>query len=65
MAAVDTAKLKEFVALKKELDDLDISTKNAKAKYDALEPVLRDQFAQAGQQSANIDGVTVFMRRDI
>lgn len=61
---IDMVKLKRFAELKRLLDDANNTVKKLKAEYDGLEPVLRDQFAQSGQQSASIDGVTVYLARE-
>lgn len=62
---IDTVKLKRFAELKRLLDDLDAQTKTLKRERDEIEPVLREQFTQAGQQSANIDGVSVYLQRSL
>jgi hypothetical protein len=60
-SGVDMMKLKRFVAIDKQLDELDRLTKSLKLESAEIEAGLRDQFMQVGVQSLNIDGKTVYL----
>jgi hypothetical protein len=56
--------LKEFVALEHERRQHDDRLKQIAERVDKLAPTLLDQFADAGIQNANVDGLTVYVRVD-
>ncbi len=59
------ALLQEFVNMDKQKRELDTDLKQIKKRLEELEPVLLDQLAQAGIQNMKIDGVTVYILRQL
>ncbi len=62
---MNTAELKEFVALEDEEDALKATLKVIGTRLAELSESLTQQFVQDGIQSTRIDGRTVYLRRDI
>ena len=58
-------RLREFVRLTTEKRDLETQLKDRKARLDALEPAVTEQFQQGGIQSINVDGYTVYLNRSL
>lgn len=59
------ALLKEYVqmsALKKSIEE---ELESVKVRLAEIEPQLLDEFAEAGMQSANIDGHTIYIQRQL
>lgn len=57
--------LKEFVELETERRELKDRLKKVKAKQSKLEEELLEKFQESGVQSLNIDGLTVYLRRQL
>ncbi len=57
--------LKRYVELEHERRDLDDRLKAVKAETEKLAASLLDQFAEAGMQSARVNGLTVYVHRQL
>lgn len=57
--------LREFVALEKRRRELETELAQISDRSAALSALLLDSMADAGMQSARIDGMTVYIRRDL
>lgn len=70
MAQIDTVTatmgeaLKEFARLENERRDLEDRLSEVKAAAAVIQERLLNDFADAGMQSANVDGLTVYVRMD-
>jgi predicted nuclease with TOPRIM domain len=62
---LNTAELKEFVALEGEKSDLKTRLKAIESRLGELDESLTKQFIEDGIQSTRIDGRTVYLHRDI
>jgi hypothetical protein len=57
--------LAEFTALDKKRREIELELKEIAAKQDLLEEKLKDRFTQVGVQHVRIDGLTVYLQRQI
>ena len=64
-AATPTALAREFAKLKSERDILEAKLDHVKARMAEIEPVLLTFFADNGMQSIKLDGVMVYVQRQI
>lgn len=62
---MNTADLKEFVALDKEKADLKTRLKTIEVRLGELDESITKQFIEDGMQSISIDGRTVYLHRDV
>lgn len=56
--------LARFVALEKERREIEARLKQCKAEATAIQEQLLDDWADRGQQSAQVDGLTVYVAHD-
>jgi hypothetical protein len=62
---VNTADLKEFVALEKEKAQLNGRLKVINQRLEVLDGAITEEFVKDGIQSMRVDGRTVYLHRDI
>jgi hypothetical protein len=62
---VNIENLREFVALEKKKAELNREIKQTQKALDALDTLLTQQLLDDGVQSVNVDGRTVYLRRDL
>lgn len=58
-------KLARFVELQKEKRELDDALKNVKRQLDELEPLLLEQMTEEGIQSVKVNGLTLYLKRQL
>jgi hypothetical protein len=62
---VDTENLQEFVDLENDRRDLELRLKQIKERRQELEEKLLSQFEESGVQSMRVNGMTVYMHRQL
>ena len=65
MAATATALLKKYAKLDKLKRELDTKTKACKAEIEKAQPGVVEWFQKNGMESFKIDGVTIYIRREL
>lgn len=56
--------LSEFIALRKEKDDLESDLKRISSRMSELEPMIVEGFGERGMQNVNKDGITLYLAID-
>jgi hypothetical protein len=62
---MDNRTMKRFVRLDKQRRDFDAKLKDCKRQIEELEPTVREQITRAGLDRVTIDGLTIFIKRDL
>lgn len=62
---MDMAKVREYIKLRRHADELDSEAKESKKLADELEQELLEAFATDGVQNLKIEGVTVYLHRQL
>lgn len=62
---LNMGKLARFVELHKEKRDLESKLKRVDNELGGLEPILREQFANAGIQNMNMNGLCTYVNRSV
>jgi hypothetical protein len=57
--------MRKYARLIKDLRTVEARVRALKKDIDQLEPTIREQFTEAGVQRMNVDGVTLYVRRQL
>lgn len=61
---MDTADVRQYVALRQRVKELEAAAKGVKEEADSIEQRLLDEFAQEGVDRMTLDGITVYLKND-